>query len=369
MADFRIIADKYEKNEKDPTTQTPEEYFAETPVTKYLKAQKTYSQFRLLNTDTGNRNLYMYHLIENIGGYNAAKLQIYKEAIEPFIYANSLSKADQKLLTMLNTRYILKGESFKVTDQALMRLKTEQVPDDVLSGIARLRNYEFPGRNLFLSYVAKVIGNENTVKHYASILANTRIDSIPPYYNKMIEEFKDQPVRLFESSDALPRAFFVQRDTVFLAQKGLNKDKERYSRHRDNILNFMHSDKFAPKDIAILEEAPPFAIEPSEKNKVEITAYDIHEIELKADVDAAAHLVLSEIYYPAGWKAYVDGEETKIYKTNYVLRSIFLKPGKHTIKFIFDPASFTIGLWISLITFISLIAVVTIIVIRNKGQL
>jgi len=67
-------------------------------------------------------------------------------------------------------------------------------------------------------------------------------------------------------------------------------------------------------------------------------------------------MVLSEVYYPAGWKAYVDGQLTKIYKTNYILRSIFLKPGDHEIEFVFKPASFTIGLIISTLTLIFLIA-------------
>ncbi|MFQ5674516.1 MAG: hypothetical protein ACE5G1_01355 [bacterium] len=64
-----------------------------------------------------------------------------------------------------------------------------------------------------------------------------------------------------------------------------------------------------------------------------------------------ALMVLSEIYYPAGWKAYVDGDVAKIYKTNAILRSIFLKPGEHEIRFVFESGAFRLGLWLTFSAF------------------
>ncbi len=53
--------------------------------------------------------------------------------------------------------------------------------------------------------------------------------------------------------------------------------------------------------------------------------------------------VFSEIYYPAGWKAFVDGEETEIYKVDYILRGLQLPAGEHDVEFVFEPKSFAIG--------------------------
>ncbi|MEP7111464.1 MAG: YfhO family protein [Ferruginibacter sp.] len=67
--------------------------------------------------------------------------------------------------------------------------------------------------------------------------------------------------------------------------------------------------------------------------------------------------VFSEIYYPNGWKAYIDEKETPIVKVDYALRGLSVPAGSHTIKFIFAPASYHLGNIVTLIAgIISIIA-------------
>jgi hypothetical protein len=60
--------------------------------------------------------------------------------------------------------------------------------------------------------------------------------------------------------------------------------------------------------------------------------------------------VFSEVYYPNGWKAFIDGKETPIAKVNYTLRGMSIPAGKHTIEFRFEPASYNTGNMLTLIS-------------------
>lgn len=59
--------------------------------------------------------------------------------------------------------------------------------------------------------------------------------------------------------------------------------------------------------------------------------------------------VFSEVYYPLGWNAFIDGKKADYVKTDYVLRGMFVPAGDHQIEFQFEPKSYTIGRTITII--------------------
>lgn len=69
--------------------------------------------------------------------------------------------------------------------------------------------------------------------------------------------------------------------------------------------------------------------------------------------------VFSEVYYPFGWDAYIDGKKADYFRANYVLRGMYIPAGDHIIEFRFEPESFTIGRMISIIANI-LVALVVV---------
>ena len=64
------------------------------------------------------------------------------------------------------------------------------------------------------------------------------------------------------------------------------------------------------------------------------------------------------MYYPHGWKAFVDGKELDIIQANYVLRALTIPKGEHEIIFKFEPEVVQKAAWYSLIGYILFIGLV-----------
>ncbi len=102
-------------------------------------------------------------------------------------------------------------------------------------------------------------------------------------------------------------------------------------------------DSFDPAAVAFVDErfksAVPFM--PVYDSTAYIKLIENKNDEIKYEFNAATNqfAVFSEIYYPHGWEAYIDGKKTAYVKTNYALRGLAIPTGKHTIDFIFDPVS------------------------------
>lgn len=168
---------------------------------------------------------------------------------------------------------------------------------------------------------------------YGSLLQNLR----PLYYNGRLS--------IYENLMHLPRAWFV-RDTLL-------------ANSPEAALAELWNPDFDPAHTAILEQALPNISAPQQA-RVEQTLASMHKLAYAYESDTAALLVLSEVYYPAGWKAFVDGEEIPIYPTNYILRGLPVPAGAHTVELRFEPESYRLSIKLSLagliLTLLALIA-------------
>mgnify|MGYP001122922623 CR=1 FL=1 len=88
--------------------------------------------------------------------------------------------------------------------------------------------------------------------------------------------------------------------------------------------------------------------------------YNNDTIQYTFNANAPQFAVFSEVYYPKGWNAYIDGKPASYVKVNYVLRGMYIPAGKHDIEFRFEPVFYKIGGRISFISSILLWLVIVI---------
>lgn len=70
---------------------------------------------------------------------------------------------------------------------------------------------------------------------------------------------------------------------------------------------------------------------------IRLTKYAPNHIDYESSSTQDGTAVFSEIYYPFGWKATIDGKPAEHFRANYVLRAMNIPAGKHTIRFEFVP--------------------------------
>ena len=69
------------------------------------------------------------------------------------------------------------------------------------------------------------------------------------------------------------------------------------------------------------------------------TTYAPNRLSYKARSANGGVAVFSEIYFPWGWEATIDGKPAPIGRVDYVLRALNVPAGTHDIVFTFDPKS------------------------------
>ena len=155
------------------------------------------------------------------------------------------------------------------------------------------------------------------------------------------EAFVSVAPGVHENLAAFPRVFLVgsvkqvSREKMVLAELGI--------------------DSFNPAQTAILMEELPGPVLGTEGSTAELVSYEPHEIRVRTSIRQPCLLVFSEVYYPPGWEASVDGAETIIYRTDYALRSVYLTPGEHTVVMSYAPSLLRRGLLVSLLAAAALV--------------
>lgn len=97
---------------------------------------------------------------------------------------------------------------------------------------------------------------------------------------------------------------------------------------------------------------------------VTLTRYAPNHMHYTSRSSVPGTVVFSEIYYPHGWKATIDGQPADHYRVDYMLRALNVPAGEHQIVFDFDPDSVRKGNAIALV----FVALMYILIIGCAGK-
>ncbi len=273
--------------------------FQSTDVDAFL-AQDT-SQYRILDLTTQGPNYPARQFHQHILGYHAAKMRSYQDLLD--VAGNGNIPTSPLAWNLLNTKYII-------------------APQPIAEGM------------------------------------------------QPVFQSRQKQALVFRNEGALPRAWFVNRVQVA-------DPKTTLFNIRDNA--------FDPRDVAFVTKPLAGTIDPvgyaaagaprtadtaasadttapaapaggsQGRGTVSIASYEAHRILMNVEAPGNNFLVVSEMHYPPGWKATIDGKPAEIIQTNYLLRGLVIPPGKHTVEMTyvsegFDTAKYT-SLGLNLVMF------------------
>ena len=222
-----------------------------------------------------------------IGGYHAAKLNRYEDLIQ------------RRMVYLLQLPQIAKSLG---TENVRDVIELATLPDSVLS--------QYPPQ---IQELANEIGADLRV-----------LDMLNARY--IITGDKDQP--LIINPDALGNAWLVEQVNYV---DNADAEMEALSTLEPSLEAV--ADKKFEQVLGQVESAP------LPTDMIELTKYTPNQLTYKVDTSNGGVAVFSEVYFPWGWKATIDGTEAPLARVNYVLRALKVPAGEHEIVMTFDPAS------------------------------
>lgn len=265
-------------------------------------------------------------------------------------------------LWMVDKRYI-NDDSF-VTKKSINAFKKTNADNFILRDTDpsyRVLNMNNPFNDSYTSYYHKSIGGYNAAKlrHYQELI-DYRI-------NKEIGQIGNafQQVKTYED---------LENMTVLQALPTLNMLNMRYiiyNPEQPPIINpnaygnawFVENYKFvenADEEMAALDEINPleiavvnrkfseniagFSFQKDENATIEMISYEPVIVRYKSNAASDQLAVFSEIYYPHGWEATIDGNPVEHFRTDWTLRGMIVPAGEHLIEFKFLPKTYIAAL-------------------------
>ncbi|MGO1648714.1 MAG: YfhO family protein [Sphingobacterium sp.] len=194
-------------------------------------------------------------------------------------------------------------------------------------------------------HAAKLMRFQELLEHQFDANINEDVLDMLNVRYLITRDAENNSERIQRRSSAMGNAWFVRNVNFVNGNRAEMEALDTFNPRRDAMVNQGLKDKFGTMSLG----------QPDSTSSIALTSY--HPDTMRYEYTAGTNLfaVFSEIFYDKGWKAYVDGEEVPIIRTNYLLRGLALPAGEHQVEFVFAPASMKISNTVSLIASIILV--------------
>jgi hypothetical protein len=116
------------------------------------------------------------------------------------------------------------------------------------------------------------------------------------------------------------------------------------------LLDSLDTKKTAVVNKKFLSQIPAKNIERDSTATIELYSHQPNHLVYETSTKSPQLAVFSEVYYPKGWHAYINGKPAEYFRADYALRAMVIPPGNNKIEFKFEPKVIQTGSTISLVS-------------------
>jgi hypothetical protein len=292
------------------------------------------------------RSLMMGDIFRGLGFAIAALAILYlliRKTIKPLVAGIILCALILIDLLPVASNY-LNADSYVEPEDYEISFQKTPADEAILADKSYFRVFNFAG-NAF---------SENITSYYYNSVGGYHPAKLRIYQDLIEQQLSKQQPNM-PVLNMLNTKYFIQNDRQGLTQNYQPNDGAlgpvwfvKSVRIVNNAKEEMQAlDNFNPADTAIIQVAYRNNLNNqsswSGEGTIELVKNDNDVIEYRSNSNSNQFAVFSEIYYDAGWKAFIDGKQVPISKVNYVLRGVSVPAGTHTIQFKFEPGGYILG--------------------------
>ena len=206
-------------------------------------------------------------------------------------------------------------------------------------------NYFFNSIN---GYHAAKLGRYNDVMDF--YLNKNHLNTLSMLNTKYIIFNQEGEKQIFKNEFSSGSAWFVRENINVFDDDQEIKSLDTLNYKEISVSQSFESKKYYNNTSSIVDA----------EKKSDYIRYDVSS-------DDTGLIIFSEIFYPKGWKAYINDQELTIERFNYILRGLEVPKGKHRLEFVFDPTIVKLSSNISLFSTLGFMFIILVMILKRKN--